>query len=86
VGKKRGLLKNYTRKAASTMTVGVDKIRHRGNAKVEEEDISMKQHPGDLLISESSYEEQCNDKKDWPNVEAKDQFGVQVTLYLPIYI
>ena len=68
-----------------TVPVGVDKIRHRVNAKVEE-DISLKQHSGDLLISESSYEAQCNDKKDWPNVEAKDQFGVQVTLYLPIYI
>lgn len=84
MSKKRGLLKNYARQAASTVTVGVvDKVPHRGNAKAEE-DISMKQHPGDLLISESSYEALCNDKKDWPNVDAKDQFEVQVRLYLSI--
>ena len=72
MGKKRVSLKTHTGQAAST--VG-------GNAKAKEEDISPKHHPGDLIIS--SYQAKCNDKKDWPNIKAKDQCGVQVTPYLP---
>jgi hypothetical protein len=86
--RKRVSVKNYSQQAASIATVGVlDKGPHTGrsNAKAKEEDIiSMKRHPGDLL-SISSYQALCNDKKDWPNVEAKDQCAVQVMLYLPYF-
>jgi hypothetical protein len=82
VGKKRVSLKNCTRQAASSVGPGIDEGPYRGNAaKAMEEDISMKRYPGDLSIS--SFQELCNDQKDWPNVETKDQCGVQVTLYLP---
>lgn len=65
-------------RVSAALIVGVDKGPHRVNVKAEEEDI---RHPG--LLSISSYQALCNDKKDWPNVEARDLCGVQVTLYLP---
>lgn len=83
--KKKGFsYKNDTGQAASTVggmsaSEVIDEGQRIGNANDKEEDMSMARHPGVLLIS--SYQALCDDEKDWPNVEAKERCGIQVTLY-----
>lgn len=62
----------------------IDKGQHVGNANAKEENMSMARHPGDLLIS--SYQALCDDEEDWPNVEAKEQCGVQVSYISHFFI